>query len=245
MTPTAIQPSRIRWLFALENFVVSCGKGMTYSYFCGIIKKVKHLKNKTYLGGYIMLPAEIENINRFKSDLPIFLDKVIAKHPLKLKLRRIKKWAIEQINNLDFHKYNSTPEDQIYDATIMCLFETIQINCPVSININKLIKKLKHYSTEEINTEYLYKLVHQDVKKEIYQSNTYQVCPPILLYDDCFGCQLIDGNHRVVSNYRSNQSTTQVVFATGLDLKGCLEFDDFEVIIDVFSKLNSVLKEYD
>ena len=191
-----------------------------------------------------MIPNEMEIINKFKAEFPTFIQKTITKHPFNFKLRKYKKWALNQINNLSFVEYNSAKEDQIYDATIMCIFEDFQVNCPISININKLVNKVKHTPPVEANTANLYDLVHPDVKNELFLANASQICPPILLYDDCFDHQLIDGNHRVVNNYRIGQSTTKIIVVNSNDLKNCLEFNDFEIIIKIFTELNKILNRY-
>ena len=126
----------------------------------------------------------------------------------------------------------------------MCIFEDFQVNCPISININKLVNKVKHTPPVEANTANLYDLVHPDVKNELFLANASQICPPILLYDDCFDHQLIDGNHRVVNNYRIGQSTTKIIVVNSNDLKNCLEFNDFEIIIKIFTELNKILNRY-
>lgn len=191
-----------------------------------------------------MISKEIENINKFKNAFPEFLQEIISKHPFSFNLRTFKKWALDAINQLSFAEYNIAENDQIYDATISCVFNGQQLNCPVSINITKLIQKTKDKPKTEFFTKDLYELVHPDVKQEIFTVSTSHISSPLLLKDENFYCQLIDGNHRVVANHRNDIKTTYVILINSNDLKDCLEFKDFETIIKVFSKLNTILKKY-
>lgn len=191
-----------------------------------------------------MIPYEIEGISNFKNNFPRFMKHLTRKYPFDLKLRKFKNWALDTIDKLYFTEHTYPKSDQIFDASIFLYADKYILVCPLSINISKLITKIKSYPRSTIKTSELYKLVHPDIKNKTLMHISHHQTPPILLQGDCFNYQLIDGNHRTVVNYKLNQSTTEVIIVNKDDLYNCLEYKDFEVIIDIFSKLNNILKKH-
>ncbi len=189
-------------------------------------------------------PSEIETIDKFRREFPVFIKSFARRHPFNFKLRKFEKWALLELNKLDFSKCCSGLEDEIYDATIMCVVENVTLCCPISINVTKLIEKIKCNDVSTYYTEDLLMYVHPDVQNELFIKSQKEKCPPILLQDDCFEMQLIDGNHRVVENYRKGKQTTEAILIKSNDLYGCFEFEDFGNIVKIFSALNEITRKY-
>ena len=191
------------------------------------------------------IPAEIENISAFQRDYPIFVERNIRKNPFKLKMRIFMKESIPRVQSLTFSVGNVHPGDQIYDATIICKTNVSIISCPISINISSLLKKVSKRPPVTFDTNELYALVHPEIQNTHFMEHRTPIgAPPILLYDHGFGMQLIDGNHRVVSNKNIGVHETHVIVASADDLRGCLECNDFETIIDIFSDLITFFPKY-
>lgn len=191
------------------------------------------------------IPAEIENISAFQEDYLTFVERNIRKNPFKRKMRIFMKESISRVQNLTFSIGNVHPGDQIYDATIICNTNVSIISCPISINISLLLKKVGERLPVTFDTNELYALVHPEIQNAHFIEHRTSIgAPPILLYDHGFGMQLIDGNHRVVSNKNTGIHETRVIVVSADDLKGCLECNDFETIIDIFSDLITFFPKY-
>ena len=148
------------------------------------------------------MPQELEIINGFKRDFPDFVDELIQDNPFKISLRVFRRRYISRIKNIEFIDNPCNYGDEFYDATIYCNTSKGMIECPVSINITKLIQIVKGRKTTSYPTEWLITLVHPDnVKQFDPQQVNQKDIPPILLVGMGFGRQLIDGNHRVLHSH--------------------------------------------
>lgn len=190
------------------------------------------------------MPQELEIINSFKRDFPVFWDQLIRDNPFKLSLRVFRRRYISWIKNVEFIDNPCNHGDEFYDATIYCDTEMAKIEFPISINITKLIQIVKGRKTTSYPTEWLRTLVHPDnVKQFDPQQVNQKDIPPILLVGIGFGQQLIDGNHRVLHSHYAGKLETPVIEVTKEDLTDCLECDEFSVIIEMFLNLIKIFKK--
>lgn len=180
-----------------------------------------------------------DNLKKFINDFEKLKEYFSEKYPNDVNLKtKLESWQNEiQSYPLDI------PENcfcEYYDANIEFEDENILAQCPIDINISKLINKSKAFKVEKFKVSELIILVPDDTKCEYVDLCTKSTNPILVLYDDVFKPQIIDGNHRVIRAHKNGEQLIPGIHITTSDLKGCFDNKIFELIIEIFCTLKSI-----
>lgn len=184
------------------------------------------------------------NLMKFLEDYDIMMNFLIKEYKFNFKLR----------NNLrKFKKYLTIKEcscnlsnnlDEYFDATASIEINGLSAQCPIEINITKLLKKDLSQHLMKCRTNELYELIPNSTKEDYDEDLEFAVKnnPIILLKDTIFNFQVIDGNHRVIKNKHHNDELTDVYLVNISDIFDCIDNEIYQKIIILFKDILSCIK---
>ena len=125
---------------------------------------------------------------------------------------------------------------EFYDATLIFTYLDKRIECPIEINIDKLQQLISRRHKKTCDTRNIYKYISKDTIQE-YNPNIKgreKGFPVLVLFDNNFEPQIIDGNHKVIRSYINKQHYTEYVHITTRDLYQCFENPAYKFVIKMF-----------